>query len=200
MSIVFDIMTTVGRCILAAIAIVVIIALFSSVLAGCNAEQVADQIQKIIAVDDEIEILEKNIVKAQTKLDLLPLTDLARGDLEAEVQTDKELLKLEQAKRGKLVKDKNDLDLEDDALLGEVGKAIESVTPLGFGGLISTGLLLIKGFRRHRAYKSGTSSIQSYIDDLPEKDKQTIRDKQTPGAKKLIDGLQGKTKIPILPF
>ena len=162
---------------------------------GCNTDQIAATTRQIFDADADIEAIEQGLVADKSKLKMIPLTDLARADLERRIEQETARLKLLQAKKGRLVKERDDAVAEDDELFGEVQKAAVSVTPLGFGGLVTTGLLLIRGFLKNRSFKNIVQSVQPLIDDATPKQKEAVTAAQTPAAGRLVKGLKGEKKM-----
>lgn len=202
MSILWDIKKAVENISVALLVIfaLAVLCVITTNIIGCNIDEIAQKTRQIFNADSDIDAIEQDLVTAKAKLKLIPLTDLARAELELRIETDTARLVLLQNKKGRLVKSRDSDQKEDDALFGELTKTANELTPLGYGGLVTSLMLLVKGFLKHRAFKSVITSIQPYIDKLKDDDKQAIRDAQTPGASKLVDGMQGKTKIPILPI
>jgi len=168
--------------------------LLTPAIIGCNSEQIQALSQNIGMVSDEIAELEAEIVGDKIRLEKLPLTDFERADTEVRIEENEMVLKQKQAEKGRFVKDKENAEAQDNDLFSELAAVATDLTPLGYGGVTLAFLSLVRGFLRRQAYTSVIKSVQPLIDNAPPEQKRAIDDAQTPGAKKLVDQVQGKKK------
>ncbi len=165
------------------------------VLVGCNAERINDLRKAAGLVDDEISLLAAQIIEAQSKLKLLNLTDLQRANIEIDLRR-KEVERLQKEKvTDRLKKEATAAQAEDDAMFNDLSTTARELTPLGYGGLIVAGLSLLRGFFRRQAYTSAIKSVQPLVDNASREQITAINAVQTPGAKRLVDGVQGKVTV-----
>jgi len=176
--------------VLAIIAIVVVCAIFSSTV-GCNGPVIEDAARKIFQFNTEIEEIEQGIWEDKSKLNLVPLTDVDRANLEAKIENDENTLKRLQVAKGKAVKTKEAAHAADDAMIDDAASVAMGLLPIGFGGsLIALLASMGKGYLRTRTFKGVLRSVQPVIDLATEDQRQAIRDTQTEAEGKMVNKLQ----------
>jgi len=165
---------------------------------GCNTGEIARYTKAIWDIDAEIELIEMGLVSTRSKLELLPLTELVRKELEVQAKELERKLTILQTKKGRLIKTAEQLKKEDDALLAEVDQTAQEMLPYGLGGIATSLLLMGRGFLRNRNLKKVFKSMEPLIKDANPEMIKKISSVQGPGGKRLVDGFQGKR--PSLPI
>ena len=175
--------------------VLLIIGLSCICLIGCNTSEIARQTKALWDVDAEIELLEMGLVETKSKLELLPLTELARKELEIKAKNLKGKLVIKQAQKGRLLKTTEELKREDDALIASVDETAQTMLPYGLGGIATSLLLMGRGFLRNKNLKRVFKSIEPLIAKASPAEITDISIAQGSGGKRLVDGFQGKRKM-----
>ena len=160
-------------------------------IGGCNNEAISQYIQQLYQYDSEIEAVEQAISEGQSKLEYVPMTDTARAEMIAEINTNLDKLERLQIAKGKVVEKKVAAVAQDEQAVDDLASEVAGAVPV-YGGLAGMAVLLLGRYMRTKSFKQVIRSVQPLIDKASLTELASIRDIQGKAGKKIVDKLQDK--------